>query len=117
MEVVDLARAVLAGNLLVARQWVADALRGEIDWAGLERPTGLSERELTVAAGVVEMLAARCGSAAPDWTSGVGANVAPLVLDPGLESMPRSLAHAQANGPEALRRRNLYALPDFLDVR
>jgi hypothetical protein len=39
-----------------------------------------------------------------------------LILDPGLDQMPRSFAHAKAAGPEPLRRRNLIALPDFLDV-
>jgi hypothetical protein len=117
MEVADLVRALLEGHLLVARQWVADALRSEVRWDEIERPTGLDERELTVAAGIIEMLAMRSGSAPPNWTCGVGANVTPLFLDPGLESMPRSLAHAKAHAPDALRRRNLYALPDFLEVR
>ena len=31
--------------------------------------------------------------------------------------MPRSLAHTRTDAPEALRKRNVYALPDFLDVR
>ena len=33
-----------------------------------------------------------------------------------LEEMPRSFARAKSEGPEPLRKRNLLALPDFLDV-
>jgi hypothetical protein len=46
----------------------------------------------------------------------VGSEREPFILDPGLDQMPRSLALAKAAGPEPLRKRNLFALPDFLDV-
>lgn len=116
MELPDLVYAILAGDLLTARQWVADARRAEMNWERLEQPRGLSDREMTVAAGLAELLAAREGALPPLWTSAVGSQQEPVVLDPGLEQMPRSLAHARADAPEPLRKRNLVALPDFLDV-
>jgi hypothetical protein len=115
MELPD--HAILSGNLLVARQWVADARRSHLQWAACSRPLGLDEREMAVAAGLAELLAARAGTAAPSWTAAVGASNEPLFLDPGLQAMPRSLERSKTHAPEALRRRNLYALPDFLDVR
>lgn len=45
MEIPDLVRAILDGQLLVARQWVADARRDQIDWEQLASPSGLNERE------------------------------------------------------------------------
>ena len=116
MDICELVQALLAGDLLTARQRVADAQRTEVYWEQLERPVGLNDRELSVAAGVVELLAGRAGRRPPSWTQGVGAVRELLVLDPGLEKMPRSFARAKAAGPEPLRRRNLIALPDFLDV-
>jgi len=71
---------------------------------------------MIVAAAIVELFADRAGAKPPAWTSAVGAEDEPVVLDPGLEQMPRSLAQAKAFGPELLRKRNLVALPDFLDV-
>lgn len=59
MDLRDLVRAILAGDLLTARQWVADAQRANLQWDRLERPFGLNERELTVAAGVAELLDVR----------------------------------------------------------
>jgi hypothetical protein len=112
----ELVHAILAGDLLSARQWVADAQRAKVEWTQVPAPNGLSEREMTVAAGVAELLAARAGAGPPTWTAAIGAQKEPLVLDPGLEKMPRSYAQAKSSAPEPLRKRNLIALPDFLNV-
>ena len=117
LELRDLVRAILAGDLLSARQWVSDAHRQRISWEMVGRPSGLDDREMTVAAGLAELLAARDGAPPPPWTLSIGAQREPLFLDPGLQEMPRTLAHAMTDGPEPLRRRNLFASPDFLDVR
>jgi hypothetical protein len=116
MDLRDLVEAILDGDLLTARQWVADAQRERVDWESLAYPSDLIGREITIAAGLVELLARRAGNRPPAWTEAVGAEQEPIVLDPGLEQMPRSLAQAKASGPEPLRRRNLLALPDFLNV-
>lgn len=116
MDLLDLVRALLKGDLLAARQFVADAHRLHLDWERLEQPRDVSARELAVAAGVLELLASRAGGTAPAWTDSIGAVDEAVVLDPRLEKMPRSYARAKAAGPEPLRRRNLIALPDFLDV-
>ena len=116
MNVPELVHALLAGDLLAARQWVADARRTHVQWERLAQPQGLSNREMSVAAGMVELLALRAGATPPPWTTTIGALDDPLVLDPGLEQMPRSFARAKISAPEPLRRRNLVALPDFLDV-
>lgn len=116
MELPDLIRAVLAGDLITARQWVADAYRAGLDWEQLKRPEGLNDREMSVAAGITELLALRRGATPPRWVLTTGSSAAQVVLDPGLENMPRSFARAKREGPEPLRRRNLVALPDFLDV-
>ena len=116
MEIRDLVNAVLTGDLLTARQWVTDARRDRLHWETLPCPRDFNGREITVAAGLIEMLAHRAGENPPAWTEAIDAEREPLVLDPGLEQMPRSFAHAKASGPEPLRKRNLLALPDFLDV-
>lgn len=116
MELRELVQAIVTADLLAARQWVADARRENMRWERLAAPPGLSDREMSVAAGIVEMLAWRAGAQPPVWTSSVGAVEQPFVLDPGLEKMPRSFAYARLHAPEPLRKRNLLALPDFLDV-
>jgi hypothetical protein len=117
MELIDLVRAILSGDLLAARQWVADSQRARIQWERFERPAGLDEREMTVAAGLAELLAGRAGAPPPSWTISVGPQEEILVLDPGLEQMPRTFEQAKKNGPEPLRKRNLIASPGFLEIR
>lgn len=116
MAIPEIVHALLAGDLLTARQWVADAMRAHLEWDRLERPRDLTDVEMSVAAAIVELLASRAGATPPAWTADVGAVRDMLVLDPGLEEMPRSFAHAKLTAPESLRRRNIVALPDFLDV-
>jgi hypothetical protein len=116
MDIRDLAHALVLGDLLTARQWVADARRLNVDWETIPEPVDLSDRHAAIAAGMVELFAERTGAAPPEWTSKIGAVNELLILDPGLERMPRSFARAMASGPEALRKRNLVALPEFLEV-
>lgn len=116
MDLTDLVRAVLSGDLLVARQWVADAYRAGVNWEQLDRPDGLDDREMLVAAAMAELLALRRGASPPPWVVAIGPAPEPVILDPGLEKMPRSFAHAKREGPEPLRKRNLVAPPGFLDV-
>ena len=116
MDIRELVGALMVGDLLTARQFVSDALREDVNWARVEQPSGLDEQRLAVAAAVIELLASRVGQLSPPWTTNIGPTHEPLILDPGLEQMPRSFAYAKMLGPEPLRRRNLIALPDFLDV-
>jgi hypothetical protein len=110
MELPDLVRAILKGDLLTARQWVADAYREPVDWERIEQPLALSDHEMCVAAALVELLASRRGSTPPSWTTKVGGSKEQLIIDPGLERMPRSFEHAKRYGPEPLRKRNIVAL-------
>jgi hypothetical protein len=59
------------------------------------QPIGLNEREAAIAAGMIELLSSRAGAQAPAWTSGIGAVREMIVLDPGLEELPRSFARAK----------------------
>lgn len=117
MELRDLVRAIIQGDLLAARQWVADAYRTRLKWEHCERPSDMDDQELAIAAGLAELLAERAGARPPTWTASIGARREALFLDPGIETMPRTLAHARAHAPESLRKRNLFALPEFLDIR
>jgi hypothetical protein len=78
----------------------------------MEKPEGLSEDELALAAGLVEMMAERAGQLPPDWTASVTRQGEPIYLfDP---SLFRSRRMAEEGGPEPLRRRGIYAMPNFL---
>jgi hypothetical protein len=116
MDIRELVHALLAGDLLTARQWVADFQRTRVQWDRVEQPVDLTEQEMSIAAGMIELLASRAGAAPPPWTGTVGGVKELLVLDPGLEQMPRSFARARTAGPAPLLRRNVVAPPDFLEI-
>jgi hypothetical protein len=85
-------------------------------WHALPRPNDFNAREMIVAAALVELFARRADEMPPAWTADIGGEEEPVLLDPGLDEMPRSFERAKVSGPEPLRKRNLLALPDFLDV-
>ena len=117
MELSDLVRALLTGDLLTARQWVADAKRASFDWEHVARPSDLDSLGMAVAAAMTELLARRSGATPPKWTREIGRQDAPVFLDPGIEEMPRTMARLRTEAPEVLRDRNLFATADFLDFR
>ncbi|MFL6281255.1 MAG: hypothetical protein ACJ731_14155 [Vicinamibacterales bacterium] len=116
MDLHELVDSVLSGELLRARQWVADARRDNVRWESIAFPAGMDRRSLVVTAALLELFAGRAGGNPPPWTNDVGALDDVVVLDPGLETMRRSFAYAKEHGPVSLLKRNLVALPDFLNV-
>ena len=72
---------MLAWKRKAALQWVTDAYRVRLQWEHCERPDGVDDRELAVAAGLTELLAQRVGAEPPSWTKSIGANREAVFLD------------------------------------
>lgn len=77
-------------------------------------PNGLSERQLVVPAGIMELLAVRTGQAPPSWTATVGGLPEPFFLVAEAETMTRLRVMCQQESPEPLRKRGLLAPPQYL---
>jgi hypothetical protein len=114
MELIELVAALADGDMLTARQWVADAAREGFEWSHVPRPQGLPEPSMAIAAGITELLAARAGQAAPAWTADVRAVVEPVYLVRAARDYPRLRRLCEEEGPEPLRRRRILAPPEFL---
>jgi hypothetical protein len=110
-----LIKSIVDGRALDARQWVADAKRAGVRFDRMPRPQLRDAVELALAAGITELLASRDQQAAPSWTSEIGRLPEPFYVGK-LAKMPRSAEEARSNGPEPLRRRNVFASPNFLSV-
>jgi len=113
VDLAELVRALLRYDTLAARQWVADATRTGFSWQDLPQPD-LEGPALAVAAGVVELLAARVGQPAPEWTTAVPASPTAIYLVRAAATMPRLRRSCEVEGPEPLRRRLVFAPADFL---
>ena len=112
----DLVLAVLREDDLDARQLVKDAKRTRYSWAEAPAPDFHWPRLRAVYASVVELLAVRAGQLAPAWTQQVAPAPAPVFL---VRSAKTSRAMRRASletTPESMRKRNVFALRDYLDV-
>ena len=109
----QLANAALARDALKVRRLAQDLVRSS-PLSSLERPTIASPEALIVAAALVELLAFRNHVPSPSWTAIVGGMESPFHLLNAAERMPRLRAWCEAESPEPLRRRKLFAPPDYL---
>ena len=116
MNVSDLTDSLFQDDLLAARQWVKDARSQSLRFATLPPPAGLDDARYAAAAGLVELFAKRNGEQPPEWAVQAPAAPRDVWLDKGLLAVPSLKAHAERHAPEALRRRRLFALPDFLST-
>ena len=114
MQLEDLAAAVLSGDMLTARQWVKDAARAKFDWSSAVAPNSADLTLLSIAAGLAELLAERAGQPAPSWTQSVAPAPAPRFLLNEAARLPRLRNLCETESPLPLRRRGLFAPPDFL---
>ena len=112
----DVAAAALRRDALSLRSLVQDFLRDHPRLSSVPRPQTEDAEILGVAAGLLELMAQRTGQAAPVWTHDVGAMPKPFVLLEEALRMKRLRALCQAESPEPLRKRGLYAPPDFLTI-
>jgi hypothetical protein len=79
------------------------------------RFTGYDFSEEAIAAALVELLALRLNQAPPVWTASVGALPEPIYLVKAAARMQRLRALCETQSPGPLRKRGLYAPPNFLE--
>jgi hypothetical protein len=115
MVLSELVSALMGLDARVARAIVAEALTGGLDWSAVQAPLALHGAELSVAAGIVELLSARAHVPAPEWTKSVGPAPEPVWLV-AVAHRPRLRARLLTESPEPLRNRRVYAPDDFLSA-
>lgn len=83
----------------------------------VERPVGDDQVILAAAASILELLAEHTRQPAPAWTSGVGAVQSPVYLGMGdMVQNPRWVEMAHRDAPEAMRKRNLFSMAEYLTL-
>jgi len=112
----ELVLAALRGDDLTVRQLVKSASREGFRWSEAPAPEFTGCRALAVYASLVELLASRAGQVPPTWTTRVGKAPAPLFLVRAAKRSEAMRRESLTGTPESLKRRNVFALPDYLDV-
>lgn len=113
VRIEDIAKAALAHEALEVRSLVQDLLRAAPDWAAMPRPRSVDEAVMAVSAAFVELFAERSGAQPAAWTRDVGPVPAPIYLLEAARTMPRTRALIEAESPEPLRKRNIFAPKDY----
>jgi hypothetical protein len=70
--------------------------------------------QLAIAAGLLELFATRRGQAAPTWVKNFSSPT-PFFLVAAAERMPRLRQLCEMDAPVELRKRGLFAPPNFLE--
>ena len=109
-----LAETALRRESLQLRSLAQDFVRDHPQLTNIPRPAIDNPQVLGTAAGLLELLAQRTGQAAPAWTREIGAVPEPMFLLEAATRMRRLRALCEAEAPEPLRKRGLFAPPDFL---
>ena len=112
----DLVLAALRGDDLTVRQLVKDAAREGFSWVDAPPPDFPWTRARAVYASLVELFASRAGKEPPAWTRAVGSAPAPLFLVRAARKSKAMRRESLSSTPDALKKRNVFAVRDYLDV-
>jgi hypothetical protein len=112
----ELLVAVLRHDDLTARQLVKDAAREGFAWSKAPPPDFPQRRAKAVYASLVELFASRAGEQPPAWTSTVEAAPAPVFLVKAAKQSRAMRRYSLTVTPEVLKKRNVFALGDYLAV-
>ena len=113
VRIEDIARAALAYESLIVRELIQDLLRERPDWGAIPRPVAVDEKTLVVAAALLELLALRSGAEPAAWAREAGPAKEPIHLVKAVATMPRTRARVEAESPEPLRKRNVFAPAEY----
>jgi hypothetical protein len=112
----NMATAALSGDALLTRSYAQDLDRQRPKLSEALPPQSTDMRLLAVAAALIELFAARWHQPNPDWTTIVGALPQPVYLVQSARTMKRLRALCEQQAPEPLRKRNLFAPPNYLEL-
>jgi hypothetical protein len=112
----DLAEALLARNDFRLRLLTQAWLREDPQFCSVDAPDVHDPRILTASAALVELLAERAGQEPPAWTTSVGPLPELFFVLPWAEHPGFTRDLCLAESPEPLKRRNIFAPPNFLEM-
>jgi hypothetical protein len=110
----QIAQAALQRERLQLRSLVQDYLRENGELSSVRAPSNDDNAVTVMAAGIVELLADRRQQSPPAWTRLVGPLAEPFYLVAAAQQMTRLRHLCETEAPEPLRRRRLFAPPNFL---
>lgn len=111
----ELANAALEQDNLAVRSLAQDLLHEHPEVTAWLAPATHDPQLLAIAAGLTELLALRLHQPAPEWTATVGPAPRPHFLLKAASTLKRLRTLCMDEAPEPLRKRRIYAPPNFLE--
>ena len=111
----QLAQTALDGDSLTLRSLTQDFLRTRPRLNEYPPPDTHNHRLLAVSAALIELFALRLGQTPPSWANSVGAMPEPTFLVKAAATMKHLRALCESESPDPLRKRNIFAPPNFLE--
>lgn len=112
----ELAEALLARDDFRLRLLTQGWLREQPRFAFIPQPETDDPRLLVAAAALVELLAERAGQQPPSWTASVGMLSEPFFAVAWADRPGFTRDLCLNESPEPLRRHNIFAPPNFLEM-
>jgi hypothetical protein len=111
----QLAEAAINQDALSLRSLTQDLLREHGNLKEVPRPITVNFKTLAVAAALIELFAERLHQEPPTWTQEIGPLPEPIYLLEAAATMRRLRALCENQAPEPLRKRGIFAPPNFLE--
>ncbi len=109
-----LAQAAAQRDSLQLRALTLEFLENHKTFEHIVMPNVQDKKLLAIAAGLLELFAARQGQQAPSWVRTIG-STEPFFLVAAAERMPRLRELCLTESPPELQKYGLYAPPNFLE--
>ena len=116
IRIEEIAAEALQYHSLQVRNLLQAFLQEEQVFADLPQPQTTDENLLALSAAFLELLCERAQQHAPAWTAKIGAAQHPIFLVEAANRMPRLRTLCEQGAPEPLRKRQIYAPPNYLTL-
>ena len=117
-EYCEIVSEIIKATVCQDHLWLSGAvqefIRMQPRLVDVQQPEVECQFDLVIAAGIMELLAMRINQEPPAWTAQVGGLSEPYFLVSAAERMPNTRIMCEQESPEPLRKRNLFAPPQFL---
>jgi hypothetical protein len=111
----DIAKAAFQGDGLLTRCLTQDFLGENPELMDVPLPDAKDVNVLATAASLIELFAGRLNQESPAWTKEVGPVSEPIFLVKSTANMKRLRRLCETSSPAPLRKRKLFAPPNYLE--
>lgn len=116
VKIEQIATAALQNESMAVRSLTQDFLRQTPILNNISKPKHVSPEILTTSAALLELFASRRQESPPSWTTEVVPLKEPRYLLKAAETMKHLRRLCEVESPLPLRKRNLYAPPNYLEL-